>query len=153
MLKKTLTAGPGDSTRFPSRIDGWFLGVVLLGGLAFGYAILAVWLRAGAVPAVAMILVGLLTLGLPVWLLCGTDYELTGQELRVRSGPFRWRVPLDQVRRVSASRNWLSAPALSLDRVRIDYGRAGTLLISPRDQRAFVAALQRQCPGMESPGF
>lgn len=151
MVKKTPMAHHGDITRFPSKVDGWFLGLVLLGGFAFVYATSTVWLRAGVVPAVAMVLVGLLTLGLPLWLLFGTDYALTAQELRVRSGPFRWRVPLDQVRRVSVSHNWLSAPALSLKRLRIDYGRAGSLLISPRDRQAFVAALQRSCPGLESP--
>lgn len=153
MVKKTSMTHHGDITRFPSKIGGWFLGMVLLLGFAFVYAISTVWLRAGALPAMAMVLVGLLSLGLPVWLLLGTDYALTAQELCVRSGPFRWRIPLDQVRRVSVSRSWLSAPALSLNRLRIDYGRAGTLLISPRDRQAFVAALQRSCPGLESPGL
>lgn len=67
----------------------------------------------------------------------------------MRCGPFRTRIALDQVRSVKPSRSLASAPALSLDRLAIAYGRFGTVLISPRNKAGFIAALRQQAPGVQ----
>ena len=43
----------------------------------------------------------LVTLVLPIWLLLDTNYTVTGEELRIRSGPFRWRIALSEVQFVA----------------------------------------------------
>ena len=50
------------------------------------------------------------------------------------------------------SRSILSAPALSLDRIQIDYG-ARRILISPRERQRFVDELRQRCPKARITGF
>ena len=137
--------------RFSSQIDGWLMAVLLVPAAACVYAIVfyASGQSTGRWLAMGMLL-GLPGLVLPLWLLTGTSYELTDDELRVRCGPFRWCVPLREVRAVVPSRSLLSGPALSLDRLRIDYGRARLLLISPKDRQRFLSELQNRCATLAS---
>ena len=93
-----------------------------------------------------------LSLLLPAWLLLGTRYSLTDDALKVRAGPFRWTVPLAEISSVRPSRSILSAPALSLDRIQIDYG-ARRILISPRERQRFVDELRQRCPKARITGF
>ena len=130
---------------FRSKIDRW-LGAVLIGGaVAVTAAVIAVAAAAREVLQV-FALAPLLLPGaaLPLWLLKSTDYTLDESELRVRSGPFKWRIPLRDIRTVTPTRNPLSSPALSLDRLRIDYGPLKSLMISPVDKERFLAELNRR---------
>ena len=139
--------------RFSSRIDLWLWAVLACTLVA---CVFAVWTVAAHLPigaTVVVLVMGVLTLALPLWIVLGTHYELADRDLCIRSGPFRWRVPLEQVRAVAPSHSVLSAPALSLDRMRISYGRTGSILISPRDKLQFLKELQRRCPGIEVAGY
>lgn len=83
------------------------------------------------------------------------NYEITETELVARSGFMRWRVPLADIQEVVPSRNAASAPAWSLDRLRIEYlkgGQSRVLLISPSDKRAFMRDLADATPGLELRG-
>lgn len=139
--------------RFPSKRDAWLIGVLLaaLGvslvsliatlfaprtDSSFGW-VLAIWLFAA------------LFIG---WAWTTTDYTLTSGDLLVRSGPFRWRVPLAEIQEITPTRNPLSSPALSLDRLEIVYGKGRRLLISPRERNRFLRALVEQVPQLELQG-
>ena len=83
------------------------------------------------------------------------DYEIASGELIARSGLMRWRVPLGAIQEVSPSRNPASAPAWSLDRLRVEYlkgGSARTLYVSPEDKAAFLSDLVESTPGLELRG-
>lgn len=129
---------------YRSQVDRWLLVVVLAsaaGCLAAGMA--AIFTSpSGTASLVAIFL--LLVSAFPVWILGATYYVLTGDELEVRSGPFRWRIPIREIRGVTASRNPLSSPALSLDRLRIEYGTSKWILISPSDREGFLRELERR---------
>jgi hypothetical protein len=84
---------------------------------------------------------------LPLWLLRTTDYTITDTHLRIRCGPFRWNVPLADVRAVRPTRNPLSSPALSLDRLRIEYSRSLAVMVSPDDKEGFLSELRTRAPG------
>jgi hypothetical protein len=126
-----------------SKVDTWLILVAALAaGASVGVAVAL--LREGGVPVVVMVpVVVVLGAGLPLWTLFGTCYELTPGRLRIRCGPFRWTVPLNEIRAVTPTRNPLSSPALSLDRLRIDYGRGSSVMISPRDQARFLEEMGR----------
>ncbi|HEY2773132.1 MAG TPA: PH domain-containing protein [Candidatus Binatia bacterium] len=126
-----------------SKIDSWLIGVFAVSGLMAGGACLPV-LRTESWPALVVVLVTLaFALGLPSWLIVSTRYTLTDEELRIRSGPFRWTIALRSIRRVTPTRNPLSSPALSLDRLRIDYdGRS--IMISPLYRGRFVDELKER---------
>ena len=139
---------------FPSKVDAWLAAVLLASALLVLVAVAAAWPRQ-ATPAHAVLLVALLALGagLPLWVLAATGYRVGQDALAIRSGPFRWRIPLQDIRAVEPSRSWLSSPALSLDRLRIRYGRAGQVMVSPKDRQAFVQALRRGRPDVQGEGI
>lgn len=127
---------------YPTKRDGWIAGLLL--GSACVDLLVILWVLRQAddpimimVVAIAVLPVAVLTL----WLLVGTGYLVTRTELIARAGPFRWRVPLASITSVEHTRAPLSAPALSLDRLRIRYGDSRVLQVSPSDQRGFLGAI------------
>jgi hypothetical protein len=125
---------------FRSKVDNWFM-AALLGTIAVGVTTVAVaaW-RGGPIGLMLAMLV--LPIGLPIWLLRSTRYVLTDSRLDIRSGPFSWTVQLDQVRSIARTRNPRSSPALSLDRLRIDYGSGRWIMISPEDPERFMREIE-----------
>ena len=91
-----------------------------------------------------LIAIPILTLGvgIPLWLLCQTHYTFSGSELLIRSGPFSWKIAVADIRSVVPTRNPLASPALSLDRLQINYGPGKTLMVSPSDKEGFLASIQ-----------
>lgn len=71
----------------------------------------------------------------------GTYYVVEHDVLRIVSGPFRWRIPLADITNVEATRNPLSSPALSMDRLKVSYGKRKFVLVSPEDKEGFIRAL------------
>jgi hypothetical protein len=71
-----------------------------------------------------------------------TRYTLDSKLLIAQSGPFKWRVPISDITSITPTNNPLSSPALSLDRLRIDYGRSETIMISPRDKEQSVRDIE-----------
>jgi len=94
--------------------------------------------------AIVLHAVSLFCLALCVWTLLGTYYVIDATSLDVRSGPFHWTVPLRDIRSVQPTRDIRSGPALSFDRLRIEYGAGRVLLVSPREKDAFIADLARR---------
>lgn len=82
-----------------------------------------------------------LVLGLLFSIFTRTHYTVAHGELRVVSGPFRRTIPLSEISNIEASRNPLSSPALSLDRLKISYGNKKYVLISPADKSGFLSAV------------
>ena len=138
-----MTRAASGASIHTSKVDTWLILVAALAaGASVGVAVAL--LREGGVPVVVLVpVVVVLGAGLPLWTLFGTRYELTPGRLRIRCGPFRWTVPLNEIRAVTPTRNPLSSPALSLDRLRIDYGRGSSVMISPRDQARFLEDMGR----------
>lgn len=122
----------------PSKVDTWLavvLAIAMIASLVAALAVLAVPSpMAWAISAVTAII----GVGLPLWLLLSTRYTLARDELLVRSGPFKWRIAVTDITSITPTSNPLSSPALSLDRLRIEYGRGQSLMISPRDKERFV---------------
>jgi hypothetical protein len=93
----------------------------------------------------------LLPLAFCVWTLIGTYYVVDTSSLIAYSGPFHWTIPLRDIRSVRSSRDLRSGPALSLDRLRVEFGQGRVLMISPREKEDFLADLvHRGVQGVES---
>ena len=126
--------------RFKSAIDTW-LWVVL----AFNTALVGIALVTAARTEQAGLVAITVTAAvlLPLWIVFSTHYTVEEGLLRVRSGPFLWRIPLEAIRTVEPSRSWLSGPALSLNRLKISYGEGKAILVSPLDRDGFLKAIGR----------
>jgi hypothetical protein len=127
---------------FRSKVDGWLGAIVAAAVLAMLGGAWTTLSENEGVQGVLAALPGVIAAVLAVWVFFGTDYRLDVSELYVRSGPFRWRVPLREIRSVTPTRNPLASPALSLDRLRIDYGDGRWIMVSPADSERFQRELE-----------
>jgi hypothetical protein len=136
--------------RFVSKRDAWLVAVLWAASLVdFGVAAW-LWLGLEGAPApVAPLLV--LAGAFQLHVLYATDYRFEGDALRIRASFFRWRVPLAAIDAVEPTRNPLSSPACSLDRLRIRYGKK-QIMISPLDRPGFLRALAQRAPQLEPSG-
>jgi hypothetical protein len=91
------------------------------------------------------------SVALIVWLYVSTEYIVTDDSLRVRSGPLYSRIDAKRIERVRATKTILSAPALSLDRLEVS-GTFGSVVVSPSDKSGFVRALKDIAPQMRVEG-
>ncbi len=139
---------------YPSKRDGWLLvvmgiaGLVALSGVA---TMLSAPTPVGVKVLFTFIMLG--SVGFVGWLFMTTGYELSNTALTVRSGPFTWVIALDDIEEIYPSRNPLSSPALSLDRIAIQSkGGRLPLLISPADREEFLQDLARRSPGLVKDG-
>ena len=70
-----------------------------------------------------------------------TYYAIDGDTLLIRCSMITWRVPIREITSITPTRSALSSPALSLDRLRIEYDNK-EILVSPADKQRFIAALR-----------
>jgi purine-cytosine permease-like protein len=130
--------------QFKSKIDRWIfvllIVVIIVQIVAVGSA--AIQARDPLITT-GMIFLMIGVVGLMVWLLLGTYYTVDRGVIKVVSGPFRWKIPIDQITSVTATKSPLSSPALSLDRICIRYGKRRRIMISPADRAAFLTAIGR----------
>jgi hypothetical protein len=130
------------ATVYRSKADAWLVAVLAAAMAVSSYATFAVF-SAGH-PAAWWIAAGTVGAGivLPLSLLLSTHYTLEPRQLVVQSGPFQWRIPLADITAITPTSSPLSSPALSLDRLRIDYGQGRSLMVSPRNKEQFVHAIE-----------
>lgn len=147
-----IVAGSG-AADFATRVDNWLLAVLVFALIMSTGAVLVTATRdprsaavAGAVEIGAIALV--VALSVP------TRYTIGDRELVIRSGMLRYRIPLEAIRRVYPTRNPLSAPAWSLDRLGIEFERKrgrSLALISPDRRDEFLDLLAERA-GLERRG-
>lgn len=92
------------------------------------------------------------TVAFMLWLYFGTFYELRGEYLYCRSGPFFARIPYANVKTIKLTQNPLSSMALSTKRIEITYESksffSGLIYISPPDREEFRRELVNRCPNV-----
>lgn len=129
-------------TVYRSKTDLWLIaifGIAMIASLSGALAMLSTGTPVAWMVAAPIALVGV---GLPLWLLLSTRYVLGQGQLRVLCGPFKWCVPLAKITAITPTSSPLSSPALSLDRLRIDYGVGNSVMISPRDKEQFIKDIE-----------
>lgn len=140
--------------RFVSARDTWLVVVLWLSVGMLAASVVPVLREplAGAFRA-GYVLLAVASGAFMLWVLYGTYYVLEPDALRVRSGPFRWQVRWDQITEVVPSRNPLSSPACSLDRLQIRFaGSRWGMLVSPEDRPRFLQAVAARAPQLRLEG-
>lgn len=134
------------SRYYPSKIDWWIYASIVLAIVAIVGSGITVWVVEPEEAATALPLIvtaAIAAIALPVMLLRGTGYTLEPTRLLIRSGPLKWVVPLAEIHSIAPTRNPLSSPALSLDRLLITYGKDNKqIMISPEDKAGFLQELE-----------
>ncbi len=126
---------------YKSKIDAW-LAAALAGGVAVLFYIAGMTLMSGGPMVWLQGLIVAAALVLTLWVVFGTRYIVENDRLLIRSGPFKWTIALADIRAIKSTNNPVASPALSLKRLRIDYGKGQVVLISPRNRDAFVRELE-----------
>jgi hypothetical protein len=148
---------------YPGKKDWWIAGLLAVvsaallvgGGTLIGVAVVGgAW--GVAIPGTILLLFG----GMLVWVLRGTNCEITEMSLIVRSGPIHWTIPLQAIEEVIPQQHWYGGPAfecnfgLAVPGVRVRYRTKGGWLsmpirIAPLDRAAFLLELSERLPELE----
>ena len=83
-------------------------------------------------------------IGVVTWILAfPCQYTLEDKSLLAQSGILKWRIPYAEIQTVELSNSILSGPALSLQRIEVQYDR-GRILISPNERDLFLKELRKK---------
>ncbi len=135
-----------DSIRwYKSKIDWWIALVLCIPPTVSLIVVVALFLDGKQSEIPVAIGAILLVCGIYVGLIFPMRYGLDNHQLVVRFGICRQRIPLDNILEVRPTRNPLSSPALSLDRLHVQFGKGffKAVMISPADREQFLADLEK----------
>jgi|SRR5215831_15876768 len=143
--------------KYQSKKDLWLVLVMSLGLFIPFILGVVILLGTSADRKVAFILFGsgLVIGGLIFWLSYPLYYEISDSYLLVRSGPLKWQIQIKNIDGLVPTRNALSSPAMSLDRLAIKYREQGSnkmLLISPLHKNEFIRELASSDPQLQVVG-
>lgn len=134
---------------YRSKIDWWVATVMVISMALSVYASALVVLAGSSTVWWLVPLIAGSGIGMPLWLLSRTRYILGSSHLLIVCGPLKWRVPIESITSITPTSNPLASPALSLDRLRIEYGHGYSVIISPRRKDEFLRRLQALRVGSE----
>ena len=132
-----------DELAFNSKIDMWLLTLLLTGVAACLWGVARIWDADSALlwPIAIVLAIGV---ALPIWILASLRYYLSDRTLRVRCGPFKWLIKIDEIESVTPTNETKSSPAMSLDRLKIEYGEGRAVMISPEPRKEFLRQLEHR---------
>ena len=90
--------------------------------------------------------------GLFVWMLIKTRYRLSCDRVWIESSDFEINLAISDILTVTPSQELTSSPALSRDRIKLEYlhqGRKASVLISPKNRDLLVKEIQRRDSGLK----
>ncbi|WP_173917509.1 PH domain-containing protein [Halobacillus sp. Marseille-Q1614] len=133
---------------YKSKKD-WWLAVILWGALLYvmGNGLYSlVTERMGMGEFLSVLFLSLVIPVFILWLWLTVAYIIEEEELIVKYGPFKRRIPLYSIKTLKKTMNPISSPALSLKRIELVYGQYSTILTSPKDRDEFMQTIKERCP-------
>lgn len=138
---------------FTSKIDFWLAFLILGTSLLLILVPFWEWI-CNDISTNRMAIISVLTIPIALLLLVlffNIKYTLTANTLLVKNGFFTQSIPLEDVTYIAPTNSILSAPALSLDRIKIKH-KGGSIVISPKDKDGFYYAMQERIPALKTDG-
>lgn len=129
--------------RYRSKKDTWIL-VALYASPLIPFILGILYLILPGIPGPIgwlLLLIGIVMEAFFQWLIATTYYEITPSSLLVHSGWLHRDIALNSISQVFPTHNALSSPALSLDRLQVDYTKDDHphfIIISPEDKLRFM---------------
>ena len=131
--------------KFHSKIDWWILGFVIAMTGLLVQLLFTMYAKGTMVEYPEHTMVYIFTIAVLWWPVFSTTYAIGNNTLTIRSMFLKWVIPLENIKTVSKTNNSISSPALSLDRLKIEYlkdGKMKQILVSPRDQQGLCKKLK-----------
>lgn len=126
---------------FNSKVDTWLIVMLCVFIAALFGSLMVAENTVGYANFAGITMIFLLLIILPVWMFVSTKYVVDNEVLRIQCGPFSWVVKISEIISVTETRNPISSPALSLDRLELKFATRRPLLVSPKDKQRFCAAI------------
>lgn len=123
---------------YKSKVDWW---LILLMLCVFGYPIVDGIMMKEYTLSITFVVI-LLLVGL---LFYSIQYKIEGENLIV----WKNKIDIKTITKIYKTRNPLSSPALSIDRIAIVYNKFDEILISPKDREDFIKELLKVNPTIE----
>lgn len=122
---------------FRSKVDWWLVGIIII---VFAYPIIDGILSKQYALSFTMLAI-LVLIGI---MFSKIKYVIVGNVLKI------WwiKVEIQSIRKIYKTRNPLSSPALSLDRIAIVYNKFDEVLISPKNKKEFIDELLKINPAI-----
>ncbi|MEZ2692696.1 PH domain-containing protein [Psychrobacter faecalis] len=139
------------NTIFTSKIDFWLAFLILGSSLLLVLVPVWEWMYNNS-SIKRIIFISLFTIPTALLLLVlffNIKYTLTADTLLVKNGFSTQRISLKDITHITPTSSTLSAPALSLDRIKIRY-EGGSIVISPKDKDRFYRAIQERVPELKT---
>ncbi|MER2121260.1 MAG: PH domain-containing protein [Solibacillus sp.] len=120
---------------FKSKVDIWMAIIFIFVPISMIYGVITE-------PSAVLLLVTAFIIVLLCILFFGTKYVIEKEELIVYGGIYKKRIPIKQIRSLRPTKNPLSAPAMSIDRIEITFDpHIQVILVSPKERELFVKKL------------
>ncbi len=84
-----------------------------------------------------------------IWIWFGTGYKIEDDVLNVQCGPFKRKLNIKEIRKVSKVKSIITSPALSIDRLEIYYDKYNLIRISPKNESEFIDLLLNENPEIQ----
>ena len=140
---------------FRSKVDAFFVKFIVIAILIIGLVTLFPLIIGGGDElsvVVVSISVFLIASALILWCSFSIKYVFHQDHLFVKGGPFRSQIPYESITKVSPTSSIFVGYRLlsSRDAIEIFYKTSlmGSVKISPKDQKAFIAELKKRCPNL-----
>jgi hypothetical protein len=136
---------------YKSKKDTWLIAVIAGSILVTLFAGATLILFAPGIRERFIGMVVLLAALVPALLTTPVSYTIDRFSIHIRGGWTNWTIPIESILAVRPSRNWIASPALSLDRLEIEYKvwkGTSLLSISPERTSQFLNELADLDPGL-----
>jgi hypothetical protein len=140
---------------FSSKKDLWITIIAWLFAFLFivppvFYPDLGVWMTPDFVDRRWIKMIFLFPIGFClIWIWFKTGYIIADNILKIQYGPFKKIIKIDDIHSIRKTRNPFTDPALSMDKIEINYARFKTIAISPKNKHEFVRQLLKQNPNIK----
>lgn len=129
---------PTMKTVYPTKVSATLVLItsLIMGCILVPYAIKSMW-----IPFTIILLLHFLLL----FMLANIKYVITESQLIIDQSMGKWGkevIDINTIKSIEPTHTILSAPASSLDRLRISYNKYDEVVISPRRKEEFIRQLQ-----------
>ena len=129
---------PTMKTVYPTKVSVTLVLIIslIMGCILVPYAIKSLW-----IPFTIILLLHFLLL----FMLANIKYVITESQLIIDQSLGKWGkevIDISTIKSIEPTHTILSAPASSLDRLRISYNKYDDIIISPRRKEEFISQLQ-----------
>jgi len=128
--------------RFESKKDRWIVFVLWGAVIVILFTSFKLLTDSGVTTNLLLQPVNLLTIYICLSVLYQTYYIINGEYLILRSGPIVKRIRIDDITAIKETKDMLSSPALSIDRLKIIYKQSKVgIMVSPLEKELFLREL------------